>query len=191
MSDMHYEDTTMGGFSYYIVSNKGKLITYDSDLNLDYKEASEFVNIIFEKNKKHQEKNVSLFPIKDFEDRQINYFIYQDSKTGWTCIVTLPYQNILAPFAKIVTILFTLVVLFLALEYYMIKREDKVRKDIIYKNEALKVLGNSYSLLIVVNYKRGTFKILKALDNMRQQLMQFHHYDSALHVIQQHVQEGE
>ena len=62
----------------------------------------------------------------------------------------------------------------------MVWREYHLSSQIETSNEALKVLGNSYQIILRVNFKMGTFTTLKAPDQMRLRLVTRNSYDDLL-----------
>ena len=62
----------------------------------------------------------------------------------------------------------------------MVWREFHLSSQIETSNEALKVLGNSYQIILRVNFKMGTFTTLKAPDQMRLRLVTRNSYDDLL-----------
>lgn len=169
-------------FSFYLVDATGTIILYYDSFNSDYKEVQGFVNSFFDTHVKNRKSDNS-DPIFDPTGAKRNVFTSYNAETGWYTITTTLYSDILFSYHTISNLFLLLVVVFIIIEVWMVWREYHLSSQIETSNEALKVLGNSFQIMLRVNFKHGTFTILKAPDLMRLRLATRNSYDDLLSVL--------
>lgn len=169
-------------FSFYLVDATGTIILYYDTFSSDYKDVQGFVNSFFESHVKSR-KGENTDPIFDPTGAKRNVFTSYNAETGWYTITTTLYSDILFSYHTISNLFLLLVVVFIIIEVWMVWREYHLSSQIETSNEALKVLGNSFQIILRVNFKQGTFTILKAPDLMRLRLATRNSYDDLLSVL--------
>ena len=168
-------------FSFYLVDSAGTVILYYDDDASDYFAVQDFVYSFFDSHvKNHAEENHE--PIIDPTGAKRNVFTSFNPITGWYTITTSLYSDVLFSYHTISNLFLLLVVVFIIIEVWMVWREYHLSSQIETTNEALKVLGNSYQIILRVNFKMGTFTTLKAPDNMRLRLASRNNFDDLLSV---------
>lgn len=166
-------------FSFYLVDSAGTVILYYDDDASDYFAVQDFVYSFFDSHvKNHAEENHE--PIIDPTGAKRNVFTSFNPITGWYTITTSLYSDVLFSYHTISNLFLLLVVVFIIIEVWMVWREYHLSSQIETTNEALKVLGNSYQIILRVNFKMGTFTTLKAPDQMRLRLVTRNSYDDLL-----------
>ena len=166
-------------FSFYLVDSAGTVILYYDDDASDYFTVQDFVYSFFDSHvKNHAEENND--PIIDPTGAKRNVFTSFNPITGWYTITTSLYSDLLFSYHTISNLFLLLVVVFIIIEVWMVWREYHLSSQIETSNEALKVLGNSYQIILRVNFKMGTFTTLKAPDQMRLRLVTRNNYDDLL-----------
>lgn len=166
-------------FSFYLVDSAGTVILYYDDDASDYFAVQDFVYSFFDSHvKNHAEENHE--PIIDPTGAKRNVFTSFNPITGWYTITTSLYSDVLFSYHTISNLFLLLVVVFIIIEVWMVWREYHLSSQIETSNEALKVLGNSYQIILRVNFKMGTFTTLKAPDQMRLRLVTRNSYDDLL-----------
>ena len=154
------------------------ILYYDDDAS-DYFAVQDFVYSFFDSHvKNHAEENHE--PIIDPTGAKRNVFTSFNPITGWYTITTSLYSDVLFSYHTISNLFLLLVVVFIIIEVWMVWREYHLSSQIETSNEALKVLGNSYQIILRVNFKMGTFTTLKAPDQMRLRLVTRNSYDDLL-----------
>lgn len=166
-------------FSFYLVDSAGTVILYYDDDASDYFAVQDFVYSFFDSHvKNHAEENHE--PIIDPTGAKRNVFTSFNPITGWYTITTSLYSDVIFSYHTISNLFLLLVVVFIIIEVWMVWREYHLSSQIETTNEALKVLGNSYQIILRVNFKMGTFTTLKAPDQMRLRLVTRNSYDDLL-----------
>lgn len=166
-------------FSFYLVDSAGTVILYYDEDAFDYFAVQDFVYSFFDSHvKNHAEENHE--PIIDPTGAKRNVFTSFNPITGWYTITTSLYSDVLFSYHTISNLFLLLVVVFIIIEVWMVWREYHLSSQIETTNEALKVLGNSYQIILRVNFKMGTFTTLKAPDQMRLRLVTRNSYDDLL-----------
>lgn len=168
-------------YCFYLVDGKGTVILYYTPFNANYSQIQRYVSSFFETNVKQHIPGTEE-PITDLMGDKRNVFSTYNPETGWYTIATTLYSDILFNYHMISNLFLLMVVIFIIIEVWMVWREYHLSSQIETTNEALKVLGNSYQIILRVNFKMGTFTTLKAPDNMRLRLASRNSFDDLLSV---------
>ena len=168
-------------YCFYLVDSKGTVILYYTPFNANYSQIQRYVSSFFETNVK-QHISGTEEPITDLMGDKRNVYSIYNPETGWYTIATTLYSDILFNYHMISNLFLLMVVIFIIIEVWMVWREYHLSSQIETTNEALKVLGNSYQIILRVNFKMGTFTTLKAPDNMRIRLASRNNFDDLLTV---------
>lgn len=168
-------------YCFYLVDSKGTVILYYTPFNANYSQIQRYVSSFFETNVKNHVPGTEE-PITDLMGDKRNVFATYNPETGWYTIATTLYSDILFNYHMISNLFLLMVVIFIIIEVWMVWREYHLSSQIETTNEALKVLGNSYQVILRVNFKMGTFTTLKAPDHMRLRLATRNSFDDLLSV---------
>ncbi len=93
-----------------------------------------------------------------------------DPQTNWITMITAPADLMLKDFNYIVCIFGAMIIGFALLEAWMLLREYRFSRQIASGNEALKVLGNTFRDIVRVNFRTGSFSLLKSSPYFKEQL---------------------
>ncbi len=158
-----YTNLIPSGYSYYLTNEEGSLILYHDETGLNYEQAQQYIKDEFGKFKDIATLSSSQQSIETNGPfgRKLNLFVYQDPVTQWYTILTTPYEAILSDYNLVLNAFIGMILLFVLIETLMLYREYKLTKRIEEATEVLQVLGDSYQIVLRVNYKTGLFKTLK------------------------------
>lgn len=158
-------------YCFYLVDEKGTVILYYTPFDADYDQIQDYINSFFFSHVKDRH-NIEAEPetIIDLIGNKRNVFTNHNEHTGWYTIATRLYSDILLNYHMIYNLFLLMVVIFVIIEIWMVWREYHLSSQIETTNEALKVLGNSYQIILRINLKLGTFTTLKAPDLIRARL---------------------
>lgn len=170
-------------YCFYLLDDDGKVILYYTRFDANYTQIQNYVNSFFDSHVKRVDGHeLSTTPVTDYIGEQRNVFSTYNAKTGWYTIATTLYSDILFDYHMIYNLFMLMVVIFVILEIWMMWREYHLSSQIETTNEALKVLGNSYQVILRINLKQGTFTTLKAPDLMRLHLASHNNFDDFIAV---------
>ena len=175
-------------YCFYLVDAKGTVILYYTPFNANYAQIQRHVNNFFDKlvrNRSYNDEPLEL--ITDLIGEKRNIFTTYNPSTGWYTIATTLYSDVLFNYHMISNLFLLMVVSFIIIEVWMVWREYHLSSQIETTNEALKVLGNSYQIILRVNFKMGTFTTLKAPDMMRLRLASRNSFDDLISVFSDFV----
>lgn len=165
------EEALLGNYSYFLIDGEGDILTYKSNNKITIDEAQSFACDVLKTIKEDQRKTEFLeVPVKDEDGKYINFYYYYDSNYNLYCIVSLPYDAVIAPFKNILLSLIFIVILFFMVEFFVLFREKSLKDRIKKANKALTVLSNSYRVVVRVNCKSGKFSLLTATDYFKENL---------------------
>lgn len=170
-------------YCFYLVDQNGKVILYYTPFNANYTQIQHYIDSFFNTHIKDNDSvNLNSAPITDLIGEKCNIFAAYNPKTGWYTIATTLYSEILFNYHMISNLFLLMVVIFIIVEVWMVWREYHLSSQIETTNEALKVLGNSYQIIMRVNFKQRTFTTLKAPDMMRLRLASRNNFDDLMAV---------
>lgn len=114
---------------------------------------------------------------------------YSELENGWYSVITIPFEQLLEPLQDswgiflIVMIFFVLLIaLFLILEYRANKKAGLY-------NDIVRVLGNSYYALYLINLNENQYFMLKGSDYVRERLPQKGSYNDLLDILKEIVED--
>ena len=115
---------------------------------------------------------------------------YTRLPNGWYSIVTTPYSLILGDFTRVLAMLALMVAVFLAALVAMAVRDWRRTKAMERTNETVRVLGNSYYAIYLVNYDEGTYEMIKGSDYVRERIPASGPYESLLRTASEVIEES-
>ncbi len=95
---------------------------------------------------------------------------YTRLSNGWYSIVTTPYSLILGDLNTVYLVFVAMGVAFLAALAVMGVRDWRRTRAMERTNETVRVLGNSYYAIYLVNYDEGTYEMIKGSDYVRDRI---------------------
>ncbi len=95
---------------------------------------------------------------------------YTRLSNGWCSVVTTPYSLILGDLNTVYLVFVAMGVAFLAALAVMGVRDWRRTRAMERTNETVRVLGNSYYAIYLVNYDEGTYEMIKGSDYVRDRI---------------------
>ncbi len=95
---------------------------------------------------------------------------YTRLSNGWYSVVTTPYSLILGDLNTVYLVFVAMGVAFLAALAVMGVRDWRRTRAMERTNETVRVLGNSYYAIYLVNYDEGTYEMIKGSDYVRDRI---------------------
>ena len=108
---------------------------------------------------------------------------------GWYSIVTTPYSLILGDLTNVYVVFVGMGAVFLAALVAMAVRDWRRTKAMEHTNETVRVLGNSYYAIYLVNYKAGTYEMIKGSDYVRERIPERGPYEALLRTVSEVIEE--
>lgn len=120
--------------------------------------------------------------ITDLEghERAINYTRLDN---GWIAIVTTPYSEILGDLAVVSSVFGVMVAVFVAGTVVMTLRDWLRAREMKRSDDTVRVLGNSYYAIYLVNYVEGTYEAIKASEYVQSRVGERGPYDDLVGAI--------
>ncbi|MDR3765474.1 MAG: ATP-binding protein [Butyricicoccus sp.] len=117
------------------------------------------------------------------DGRLCGVYYYQMSN-GWTTVLTIPFQTILRELTGIYRLFLVLSGLFLLATLLLSVRDYLLNRRMRRSDDTVQALGNLYYALYRVNYKTGTYEIIKCAPDTQKKLSAVGRYDDLMHTIQ-------
>lgn len=122
----------------------------------------------------------------DGKQRGVYYF---ELDNGWYSVITIPFNQLLEPlkeswgmFLLVMMFFIILLIAFLLLEY-------RANKKARLYNDIVRVLGNSYYALYMIDLNQNQYFMLKGSDYVRERLPQKGSYDALLDILKEIVED--
>ena len=115
---------------------------------------------------------------------------YSRLANGWYSIVTTPYSLILGDLTNVYVVFVGMGAAFLAALVAMAVRDWRRSKAMERTNETVRVLGNSYYAIYLVNYKTGTYEMIKGSDYVRERIPESGPYEELLRTASEVIEEA-
>lgn len=169
------------GSSYYLCDRAGNPLYYLNSGDYSYEDLQGYVQSIFQgiKNGHLAAYDQTIYDLNG--DEQGVY--YHEMSNGWISILTIPIHTTLEELRTYTYIFSSVFLCLLLLIIYMTIRDFKVHKRMNRSNEIVQVLGNSYYAIFSVNYKRGTYEMIKSEEDLNIQIPKIGSYTKLLDII--------
>ena len=115
---------------------------------------------------------------------------YTRLANGWYSVVTTPYALILGDLTNVYMVFVAMGAAFLAALVAMAVRDWRRTKAMERTNETVRVLGNSYYAIYLVNYKTGTYEMIKGSDYVRERIPERGPYEALLRTASEVIEEA-
>ena len=166
---------------YFLFDSQGYLLHYNGVDDAEIPDVQAYSNELYQEIKKGIHDTSSSYITDPNGDKRGVY--YSMTPNGWMSVVTIPYDYLLRSTEKImifyissILVISTMVVLFLLRDWHL-NRKVKLTNDVV------RVLGNSYYALYLVNIEQETYTIIKSSDYVRQNLPEKGLYLDFLHTM--------
>lgn len=156
------------GSSYFLCDSNGTLLYRDSSVDGTEEEISAYVKRLFDDIQKGDLEAADAY-ISDFIGEKRGIY-YNEAENGWLSIITIPYTSIMSDFGELRFWTMGILTLFWVLGGAMTIRGYLLNRDMERTNETVRVLGNSYYAIYRVNYRHGTYDMIKGSDYVRAHL---------------------
>ena len=114
---------------------------------------------------------------------------YTRMDNGWLAIVTTPYKTIVGGLSWVLTLFAIMAVVFIAAALLMTWRDVRRAARMQRTNDTVRVLGNSYYAIYLVDYRAGTYEMIKGSDYVRERIATTGAYDDLLRVAGEVIEE--
>ena len=95
---------------------------------------------------------------------------FHEMGNGWYSVITIPYATLLGETQKIQLLYWVVIVLFGLLTAVFLVRDFQSSRSTRLYNEIVRVLGNSYYALYLVDLRQGQYAMLKSSDLIRRRI---------------------
>lgn len=174
--------------SYFLCDATGSLLYAQTNLKTTDEKMRGYVRKLMENVKDGSLRAYDSY-IYDLEgDKRGVYFDRLDN--GWYSIITIPFQTILNDLNKITAGISILLVLVIAYMIFINWRDYRSRRSTQRSDETVRALGNTYYAMYLVNYKDGTYEMIKGSEYVRERLSRTGAYEDLLAVMKELIEEN-
>ena len=167
--------------SYFLCDSNGTLLYQESAVESSEEEIRDYVRGLFADIQSGELDNTGAHIVDlDGEKRGIYHNI---AENGWMSIVTIPYESILSDFGQLRFWTIGILSIFWVLGGVMTVRSYQLNRNMERTNETVRVLGNSYYAIYRVNYRHGTYDMIKGSDYVREHLALHGSYEDLLNTM--------
>lgn len=114
---------------------------------------------------------------------------YEKMDNGWTCIVTIPYEELLGSFWYVTLWYVGLFSVCISLAVFMGIKSCLLSRKMKRINETVQVLGNSFYAVYRVNFKNDTYDMIRGSDYVRSQVPEKGSYSDFLNIVGDVIEE--
>lgn len=115
---------------------------------------------------------------------------YTRLANGWYSVVTTPYALILGDLTNVYVVFVAMGAAFLVALVAMAARDWRRSKAMERTNETVRVLGNSYYAIYLVNYEENTYEMIKGSDYVRARIPEQGPYPALLRTASEVIEEN-
>ena len=173
------------GSSYYLCDRAGNVLY--SETCLEVERVDPYLKRILNDIKKGTLPENNPYVINPNGEKRGVY--YEKMNNGWTCIVTIPYKELLGSFwnatlwyVGLFSFCFVMAV-FMGVKSFLLSRKMKRI------NETVQVLGNSFYAVYRINFKNDTYDMIKGSDYVRSQVPEKGSYSDFLNIAGEVIEE--
>ena len=173
------------GSSYYLCDRAGNVLY--SETCLEVERVDPYLKRILNDIKKGTLPENNPYVINPNGEKRGVY--YEKMNNGWTCIVTIPYKELLGSFwnatlwyVGLFSFCFVMAV-FMGVKSFLLSRKMKRI------NETVQVLGNSFYAVYRINFKNDTYDMIKGSDYVRSQVPEKGSYSDFLNIAREVIEE--
>lgn len=174
------------GVSYFLCDGAGVDLYHQTDQPEEYVPA--YLSGLVERIEAGELEGHDAFVIDSHGERRA--VDYSRLANGWYSIVTTPYSLILGDLTNVYMVFVGMGAAFLAALVAMAVRDWRRSKAMERTNETVRVLGNSYYAIYLVNYKTGTYEMIKGSDYVRERIPESGPYEELLRTASEVIEEA-
>lgn len=158
-------ETAPNGTHYFLCDSAGNLLHFQTHGETELADVQEYASKLF------AQIQAETFPISTtfitgIDHRQRGLY-YHEASNGWISIVTIPKDYLLSGLASVRIFYLIIVIASLLICVWLLLSSAHSDQQANLYNKIARVLGNSYYALYLVNFKKGTYSMLKAPDYLR------------------------
>lgn len=174
--------------SYFLFDGTGELIYAASDLDLNQKDAQDYIANLLEEIESGSLADHSA-TISDLDGRNRGVYYYA-MDNGWLSVITIPIYNILHDELDRTIVILSIIcgALVVIVAVTMVRSYLGSRK-MKYTADTLSILGDTYYAIYRVNYETGTYESIKSSEDVRQALGKTGDYQHLIDEVKQLVNE--
>ncbi len=166
---------------YFLFDSEGFLLHYNGFDESEIPEFDSYTKELFSEIKKGlHDVSSSYITDPDGEKRGVYYSV---TPNGWVSVITIPYDYLLRGTEKISIFYLSSIAFISILSVLFLVRDWHLNQKVKLTNDVVRVLGNSYYALYLVNVEQGSYTIIKASDYVRQHLPEKGTYMDLLHTL--------
>lgn len=174
--------------SFFLCDAAGSVLYARTGLSLDAAGIQTYCNCLLQKIQAGDLAEYCDY-IQDLDGNRRGVY-YSQMENGWYSIVTVPYKSLLGnlrPFGSVLGLILAVSLLVLAVTVW---REKKYHDRIDRADETVRVLGNSYYALYMIDCARGTYEMIKSASPVREKLPVKGRYDTLLKMVGEVMEPG-
>ena len=174
------------GVSYFLCDGAGVDLYHQTDLPEE--DVPAYLSGLVERIEAGELEGHDAFVIDSHGERRA--VDYSRLANGWYSIVTTPYSLILGDLTNVYVVFVGMGAAFLAALVAMAVRDYRRSRAMERTNETVRVLGNSYYAIYLVNYKTGTYEMIKGSDYVRERIPESGPYEELLRTASEVIEEA-
>ena len=174
------------GVSYFLCDGAGVDLYHQTDLPEE--DVPAYLSGLVERIEAGELEGHDAFVIDSHGERRA--VDYSRLANGWYSIVTTPYSLILGDLTNVYVVFVGMGAAFLAALVAMAVRDWRRGKAMERTNETVRVLGNSYYAIYLINYDENTYEMIKGSDYVRARIPERGPYPDLLRTASEVIEEN-
>lgn len=166
---------------YFLFDSQGYLLHYNGVDNAEIPDVQSYATELFQEVKKGIHDTSSSYITDPNGDKRGVY--YSMTPNGWMSVITIPYDYLLRSTEKIIIFYISSILVISVMVVLFLLRDWHLNHKVKLTNDVVRVLGNSYYALYLVNIEQETYTIIKSSDYVRQNLPEKGFYLDFLHTL--------
>lgn len=166
---------------YFLFDSQGYLLHYNGVDDAEIPDIQSYATELFQEVKKGIHDTSSSYITDPNGDKRGVY--YSMTPNGWMSVITIPYDYLLRSTEKIMIFYISSILVISVMVVLFLLRDWHLNRKVKLTNDVVRVLGNSYYALYLVNIEQETYTIIKSSDYVRQNLPEKGFYLDFLHTL--------
>lgn len=166
---------------YFLFDSQGYLLHYNGVDDAEIPDIQSYATELFQEVKKGIHDTSSSYITDPNGDKRGVY--YSMTPNGWMSVITIPYDYLLRSTEKIMIFYISSILVISVMVVLFLLRDWHLNRKVKLTNDVVRVLGNSYYALYLVNIEQETYTIIKSSDYVRQNLPEKGTYMDFLHTL--------
>lgn len=173
--------------SFYMCDSSGNLIRSSTPWNMSREELQDNVNYLLSG---IRDGSLTSYDssFADYEGKQRGVYYYEMDE-GWTVIITIPVESVLMGEENMVVYVLAGVSLLIFIILFIMVLRDLIQIHQIGLSEStIRILGDSFYAIYLLNLKKGTYEFIKPSEDIAQEVPLKGTYEELLKVIRKYVE---